>query len=144
MGAKPRFLGFDLKDFGREKKKREVSLLSIFLSHLYFLQMSFFNLWKYLRDLKNGSRSANKMVFVRASTLEETDQIEALSELFVEVRYMCDCKQPARSFLPYLSIVMIIDPRSGIEFWTQIDVDLIYCSYVCMQILSYDIFRFYM
>ena len=107
-------LGFVPKDLEREKKKRVECLLSIFLSHLHLLQIFFFNFWKNLRDLKKKSRSANKMVFAWASTLEKTDQIETSSGLSVETEHMCGCKQPAK--ILFTTFISSDDRRSSLRY----------------------------
>ena len=108
-------LEFDSRILRREKNKREDCLLSIFLPSPHLLQMSFFNLQKGSIDLKEGSRSAYKMIFVRASTLEESIR-SRLRVLSIEDGYTVCCQQLVKTSLPYLSAATIIDPYSGIKF----------------------------
>ena len=103
---KPNFLGFLSKGLGKEKNKRESCFFSIFLSPLHLLQMSIFNLWRGSRDLKKGSRSAKKMVFMQASTLEKTNQIKTSSGPFKKAKHMYDYVQPVR-------IIFIMSLSSG-------------------------------
>ena len=95
--AKIRFLRFWSSGFGkREKIRRKIIFLSIFLLSLHLLQKSIFNFWKDSKDLKKRSRSVKKKIFVQASTPKKTDQIGASSGFFVETGCMCGYEQPAR------------------------------------------------
>ena len=76
-------------------------------------------IWRSPRNQKKGAWISHLEPLTWASTLAKEDPIRTSSGWSVEIRPSVWLHDINERFVPYLSIVVIIDPWKGDEFWTQ-------------------------
>ena len=115
------FLAWETSESGHEISKRVGSRVSIldFMWEKNYRSLHLL-IWKSLDNPKKGAWINHLDFSMRASTLEKNDPIKTLSGRLTEIERSVRLLDIRKNLIPYLSVVIFIDPYKGNEFCTQL------------------------